>query len=382
MITNFSILNDFLSTADTTKCCIDEKSESALNNIWKDFLVDYTTQCKLIDKPARLSVFVKTSQIDFSHFLDQIDLLKDKHVPCSERCHLKHTDFLAEFSNEICDILISLSTNFYEHFDFNLEVPNWVIDRNIKAMLNQSRIISNLRDKNIDIALIDLLDSYLNCLHQSNSYMLKTWSQYFYLEAISDRLLYFIESPITEDDNLKLIKLLIGYNFNTLEFHEYLLMYLDLSTNSDLPYEDQEFELLEMLKVIGGIRIERKDGYLNEVASILDSTNSYLKRGLDTIANIKGAVSPYYFNAHTTLEELLFLFRVMLQVRLISTKFKTQLYQFIERHIKTERTKIPSAQYIRNTLSTNQEIPKKTVLKVRAWLMMMVSHIDTNFRDR
>jgi len=194
--------------------------------------------------------------------------------------------------------------------------------------------------------------------------------------------------------SIKFIKLLIGYNFNPLVFYEYLLDYIGQVVSDEMPYEEQEMELLGLLRTIENIRLECKEGYNTEVVPILESVSSFIQRELDILVKMKeviaphpqngsrGRISDYYFEVSTTLEELFFLMRVMLEVRFLKTKFKSNLYSFVAKHIRTDRSKNPSAQYMRNIFGPNREVPSRIIRKVRSWLMMMVNYIDANFGNQ
>jgi len=87
------------------------------------------------------------------------------------------------------------------------------------------------------------------------------------------------------------------------------------------------------------------------------------------------------FSVSTTIEELFFLMRVMLDVRFIKTQYKANLYNFVSNHIKTDRSSNPSTQYMRNVFGFNRTVPLRIVKKIRFWLVTMISYIDSNFGD-
>ena len=103
---------------------------------------------------------------------------------------------------------------------------------------------------------------------------------------------------------------------------------------------------------------------------------------LNPVNGKNGKKSSYYFDVSMTLEELFFLLKIMVEVRLIKTKFKSNLYSFVATHIRTERTKTPSEQYMRNIFGPNREVPSRVIRKVRGWLMTIINYIDTHFGDQ
>jgi hypothetical protein len=87
------------------------------------------------------------------------------------------------------------------------------------------------------------------------------------------------------------------------------------------------------------------------------------------------APSKFYFNVAVTLAELMFFFRVMLEVKLIFTKFNSYLYEFISNHIRTAKAENISKKSMRNHFN-NKPFPDRVVQNVRLWLQKMIEHID------
>jgi len=72
----------------------------------------------------------------------------------------------------------------------------------------------------------------------------------------------------------------------------------------------------------------------------------------------------------------------MLESHVIKTKFKSNLYTFTERHIRTARTKKPSPQYMRNIFGPKNDVPARIVKRIRFSLVLLINFIDTNFKDQ
>ncbi|WP_316753288.1 hypothetical protein [Pedobacter gandavensis] len=396
MIGDFIQLNAFtVAAAELGKiCCGEEKyhnEEATIRGIWDEFLVDLEKRIEEQDTYDKLSIFIRIAQSNLTVFADKLYKLYTNLEPCKESCHLEIKDFLYQIAIEVKETLETLYTKYAEHFEMNADIPYWIIYVNKKAIAYQNRIKHNLELRKVEPELIQIVDSYLNCLHVPGDSKIKSWRQFFYLQNLSNDILTYIETSRSETDTLKLIKILIGCNFNPLVFYEFMLDYSVRLVSADMPYEEQEMELLIFLRTIENVRPERKNGYNIEVPSIQESVCSYLQRELATVAKMKdvlmpytingsnGRTSNYYFEVATTIEELFFLMRVMLEVRFIKTKFKANLYSFVSRHIRTDRSKSPSAQYMRNIFGPNKEVPSRIIRKIRGWLMTMINYIDTHF---
>lgn len=396
MIGGFTEIDDFMRAVSALKghCCTGSsylEGETALKLIWAEFLKNLEKQINEQHTIDKLSIFIKIAQNNLTNFADKIYVLYHDAEPCNADCRLPILDFIDQISTEVMRIVSSLQANFSDYFDFDAALPKWVIAHNKKAIPQQKRIVYMLEEKGINPELLQIINTYTKCLYVPDDFIINNWRQFFYLESLTNQLFLFAESPATEDDNLKLIKLLIGHNFNPLVFYEFMLEYLARTVSSEMPYEEQEMELLLLLKTIENIRLECKTGYSTDVQQILKSVCGLISRELVIVSKMKEVVVPYpingangknssyYFDVSTTIEELFFLMRIMMEVRFVKTKFKANLYSFVSRHIRTERTKTPSEQYMRNIFGPNREVPVRVIRKIRSWLMTMVHYIDTNF---
>ncbi|RQO74515.1 hypothetical protein DBR43_03750 [Pedobacter sp. KBW06] len=396
MIGDFIQLNAFtIAVVKLGKiCCRGEEyfnEEATVRIIWDEFLVDLDKRIEEQDTYDKLSIFIKVAQTNLTVFADKLYNLYSNLEPCKESCHLKIKGFLYQIATEVVETIETLNTKYSDLFYLNGDIPYWIIYNNKKAIAYQNRIKHNLELRQVDPELTHILDSHLSGLHIPGNSKIKSWRQFFYLQNLTWGLLAYVESPTSDTDTLKLLKILIGWNFNPLVFYEFMLEYSVQLINADMPYEEQEMELLVFLRTIENIRPERKDGYNIDVPPIQESICSYLQRELATVARMKdvlmpytvnglnGRTSNYYFEVATTIEELFFLVRIMLEVRFIKTKFKANLYSFVARHIRTDRSKSPSTQYMRNVFAPNKEVPSRIIRKIRGWLMTMISYIDTHF---
>lgn len=396
LIADFPILRDFLSQLSSApdSCCINNSTLNKLRTIWDEVLMDFNTKNKELDNNKKTSAFVRNVQHDFSVFIDQLYVQQSRFSPCSNECLINKENQLKDIALEVRRILGYLLRKYPEYFDFNRVVPDWVIVLNHKSVIDFDRIIDNLQTKSIDPELLEIISEYLKCLFIPNKFKMKTWRQYVYLDLLVTELDYFSELPKTHDDNKNLLKLLVGRNFNPIELHDYVIRFFTKILPRDKSYEEQEMELLTLLKVIKQTRIETIDVYNNEAQPIYNSVCDFINGELESIGKMKDVLtsyatesvttgkSNYFFEFCTTIEELIFLTQVMLEVRLIKTKFRSNLYTFISKHIKTERSKNPSTGYMRALDSPKYEFQAKTIRRVRSWLTNMVSYIDENYKNQ
>lgn len=397
MIDVFSQLRSFtevfgkLKKLDFTNGEIENHTD-LLRSIWNGFRNRVEIGIAEQDTSEKLSIFIRYVQNNLLLFSNSIyQIFTSEKV--NDNVH-KLAELLRNIGVEAGVILDFLETNYNEYFDQNAPISLWKVYANSKANSQNSLIIRNFKQRNIDHELVEILEEHLGSLCNTNNTRIKDWRQFNYLTVLAERLLNFVQTPNEEDDTFRLIKLLIGYNFNPLAFYEYMLDFFERKAGNDLPYEDQEIEFLSLQKTIENIRPELKGGYDVDVPPISQSLSDCIRREISVIDRMKsvyfpnyqnskkGTVSNFYFEVPVTLEELFLLNRVMVEVHFIKTRFKSNLYSFVERHIRTSRTKKPSAQYMRNIFGPNKEVPTRVVKKVRMWLAVMISFIDTNFKDQ
>ena len=344
-------------------------------------------------KQEKLTLFVHYIQIKLTTLADSLEN-KEKdsnHQPYEATAHTR--SILDRIRIKIIDILEYLHLNFSSNFDISTNLPLCFFYIGDNAVKEHDLIISALSEKNIDKNLISILEAYLNSFNEPSDFSIKTWHQYDYLINLSDHIRHFSKQLPSGDDTFKLILLLISHNFNSVNFYEFMLHFIEKRTNTHTIYEEQETRLIDLLKVIENLRQENKYGFNPDIPVIRESLSAAIKRELRSIIRLRkvylqdagegeGKSKNFYFEVTGTIEDLLFTLRLLMELGFLKTKFKASLYTFVENHIKTERTKTPSAQYMRNIFSPGQEVSPKIVKKSRSTLMKIVNYIDMHFRDQ
>lgn len=370
------------------------ETENGLKDTWSAFSERLQQRIGEQDTEEKLSVLIKVTQDRLTDFADQVfEYYKGVEVSNTE-LEVRMMKLFKDIENEVVKILEFLKINFSNSFNFNGKVPRWVFYLNKDVLPKKIQIVSGLQSKCVNDDLILVIKDFLDLFDETESYGAKNWHQYVYYTRIVNALCRFVQSPETQDDTSRLIKLLIGYNFNLLTFYEFMLEYHFSFVDQHAPYEEQEIDLLQLLKLVENIRPEIKRGFNPEVQPISESISGSLRRELLHISNMKEIQSPailngtankkswFYFGVATTLEELFFLMKVMVGIRFIKTRSNANLYRFAERHIRTDRSASPSPQYMRNIFSPSWEFSPKVIRKVRSWLMAMITYIDTHFVEQ
>lgn len=361
--------------------------KETLKEHWTTFRSTLDAQLYSVDAGRNLGIVVKTAQ---KRLTDISNTAYEYYQKFSEDPQQKdNAVFLHEFGQELTGIVENLSMNCAEHFDRNKAIPLWIANNNTHIPSFRRRIATLLLDKKVEAELITIVEEYLDCLHLPGDFRVKNWHQYEYLTELCEEVDRFARSKNTTNETLSLIKILIGHNFNSLAFYEYLLRYKNrIAGKDEEPYEEQEMSLLELLEIFEDIRPEREDGYKLDSPNIRESICGSIKRELDIIRqrknilspySIAGRIAPFYFEVTGTVKESFFFIRVMTKTGYMKVKSLSNMFEFAKRHIKFKTTKEPSERYMRNLVGKNQPIPKEIAMKVRNQLAVMMHYIDTYY---
>ncbi|RYG12321.1 MAG: hypothetical protein EOO07_19230 [Chitinophagaceae bacterium] len=160
---------------------------------------------------------------------------------------------------------------------------------------------------------------------------------------------------------------------------------------SDAEFHEQQQDLIYLLKIFQQVRVDAQHLYDPKVQSLklsviesLEAELAYLEQKEKLYTQNFKITSPnepskFYFVVAVTLAELMFFFRILLEVAFIQTKFKSYLYEFVNNHIKTERAENISKKSQRNHFS-NKPFPDRIVQSIRSWLQKMINHIDQHYK--
>jgi hypothetical protein len=303
-------------------------------------------------------------------------------------------------TNEICIFLHQQVVRVLNHMrtyypaDFNLDalLPAHYTEIIQHHSVNEvASLLESLKNTGADEGLLSILKTYLSATGSSERFQIKTWRQLVFQQDVYKGLNQF--SNCTKKDlTLELLKMLIALEFNSIQIYGYFIRYLEKITLGDQEFALQLERLSFLIKSFRQVRVEALTFYDPNAPSlkisVLESVTAevaYVEQKEKIFLQTFKTVSPenstnFYFKVAITLQELMFFFRVALEVTFIATKFKSYLYEFINNHIQTENAENLSKQSMRNHFN-NKLFPDKVVLVVRTWLTKMIEHIDLFYKD-
>ena len=295
---------------------------------------------------------------------------------------------------QIFEVLEHLRVYFKKYFNFNAHLPGRfiLVYKGAYSLLEEVKAALPML-KGADPELIQLLENYIAATDTSERFKIRTWRQWDYFLNTFTLLAAFIKKVPKGETNLELLKIFLCRDFNSIHVYAYFLKYFERITSGDYSFLEQEERLLYLLKVFKQVRVETKELYDPNVQSlkdsVLDSLTAEIKYIEDKEKLVKqafkseagaGKGSRFYFTVMVTLAELMFFFRILLEVGFMQTKFNSYLYEFIGNHIRTQRADNISKKSMRNHFS-NQPFPDRLVQNVRSWLSKMISHIDLYYKS-
>lgn len=303
-------------------------------------------------------------------------------------------------TNEICvflhqqviKVLNHLRTYYPEYFNLDAILPAHYTEIIQHHSFNEiAALMEALKTADVDEPLLSLLKSYLSATGGSERFQIKTWRQLVFQQDVYKGLRLFLTCP-KKDLTLEILKMLISMDFNSIQVYGYFIRYLERITLGDQEFAWQQERLSFLMKSFRQVMIEASTQYDQNApslkVSVLESINAeinYVEQKEKIFLQTFKTVNPenatnFYFKVAITLQELMFFFRVALEVKFIATKFKSYLYEFINNHIQTENAENLSKQSMRNHFN-NKLFPEKVVLIIRTWLLKMIEHIDIYYKD-
>lgn len=392
MLNELSVLNAFVAAYNSPQSS-GNNDVISIKNACASFHDSLEQGISVQDSTEKLALFIRHTQIRLTVLADKAynRFIGNSAADAPDT----RQQLLLETGDSMCQGLHYLHTYFLQYFDLKASIPIWLIRNNHTLLSREKLIVHALQEKQIDPELSIILDGFLDCLQQTNTAGILTWEQFDYLSKITGELEQFLSLPGSENETLRLIRMLIGQNFNAGPFYEFMLSYISRITgHEEAPYEEQIISLLGLLKIFEDIRPESNIAYNMELLPIAESLCAAIRRDVQriekmkeifmpyTIGQAQGKTSSFYFEITATLEELLFMFSVWIALGVVKTRYKAHLFSFIERHIKTERTRNPSPDYMRNLFPLDKGATGTLVRRVRSRFMQAVNYIDTHYSQQ
>jgi hypothetical protein len=365
---------------------IPDELHGVINEDASKMIVRIEEQLFAFKMEADRRAYLNDVQFHLTELADQLlSLSKDEQTSATI------AGLFRKMSERAITVLRHLFDHLVDYLNLEGKLPaGYTSIAHTSAMNRVEKIIKELRSMEINKDLIDLLSAYLVNAGPEQLYPLKTWHQWQYLQETISWLDEFTQHKPAVNAECKLLIQLVARNFNSIRIYAYFLKYIGRITTADKAFQDQQQDLLYLLKVLRQVLVDSRNIYDVHVQPLKDSLIVCLTAELDYVKqrektfvdhykSTTNSPSKFYFTVAVTLAEFMFLVKVWMEINFIQTKFKSYIYEFISNHIHTNRAENLSKKSMRNHIS-NPYLPDRLVINVREWLSKMIAHIDLHYK--
>jgi|GEM_PF-3292518 len=339
---------------------------------------------KLKESPQN---YVPTLQCHLTYIADGGTAF-DRRKPKAEQIN-EFARFLIE---QVYDLIAHLQTYYPDSFDFDANMPSHYQDfLGLPCLNNLVSLEKSLEEKNVDDDLISILKDFFSATNETQRFQIRTWRQFQFRESLFTRITHALANLDGAGANLEILKIMIAYELNSIQVYSFFIKFIEKTALGNTDLEEQEQGLLYLVKLFRQVRVEVKSAFDPDAPSLkgavlesLEAELTYIKQKNEAFLNKFKSAHPdgqnrFYFKVAMTLPELMFFFRILLEIGWMATRFNSYLYEFIAKHIQTERMDQLSKKSMRNHFSS-KPFPDRIVKSVRAWLEKAINHIDTHYK--
>lgn len=345
------------------------------------FLKDLDMECAKIKRAFRYQVvsFENENLVRrYFHFHQEslIDLINTTQGPTRP---FEDGDLVESVVVRLSGLLAYLEDHFPEYFDPDLKMPvvtSKILTEEFNSFAEDLSL--QLKDSNVDIGLIELIKNEIN--HE------------LVVGRISFRMFYYLKflkagfSNLTLEagnETFDLIRLLMRWNFNTDNFFNYMVRYIQWSVQKTTAVNEKLEELAFYLKFanqetsLNGIAFNHLDAPVNiQIADWISQEVQYLKHKQQLLPMSLGAEdavpTDFKLNFDLSVSILAYLFRAFIETGVIQNKNTSELIRFLTKYVKTKRSESISYESLRikyySIENGTKDAVKKTLQSILNWI--------------
>lgn len=288
---------------------------------------------------------------------------------------------------ELNNLLLHLIENYPAYFHRHATAPEAFKDL-YRQRLSQAAtaFLSELRRKGNDKDLFRLLDAYLNSLNKETQFKVETFYQLEYLSDLTVSMHQLLKEEGVHLESQIYKKLLLN-NFNHPDFAYLYIMRVKKEYQQAESYREELLEVATQLRILQQYPSSSrsfnpeaeplKESLIKSFSEEIKYTQQLHELDLHEQSGHGSRPEPkVFFTVSITLEQLLFLFRLLIETGIIIIRRKSDLYDFVHLHIGTEERKAFSRGSLRNAFSSRRQATAK---KIKDVLMEMVRLINQKY---
>lgn len=284
---------------------------------------------------------------------------------------------------QLAGLLVAEAREYGDTFGLGAKVPRSLAVLMLRPMLREwKKMVARLKDTGLDAGVVGVMEGFAIELQES--------------ALVELRILVFIEQltgslskiELAKPDRLdaEVLAVFCYHNFNYLPLIRVLASRYQRDYNLVDSYREEYFAIVAELRVLGPLPVRQCacfDRGVDSLRDILFGVLAHEKNCIRKMMNLnkasyaaKALLRQFYFRISISMEQFLFLFRLMIDKDIVLVGRKADLYEFIHHHVGTAKKDNLSIGNMQNSFSENNRM---TAIRVRAMLQSLITHIDQKY---
>lgn len=276
--------------------------------------------------------------------------------------------------------------NFAYCFNFQMRVPcNLKSAANLILSKEWNRLLPKLKETGIEEELLCVLSNYQDDMlvyPDPSFYELDYW--YSFTRSLSK-----IGLKKEEDIEYNLFSLLCYLNFNYFPLLQLCIKKIQRNYDTVDSYREEYIKITIHLRNLNQFIVKPNYGYNQNAEALRDALCSIMKNEIICIKKLininlktltasgaKFFLQQFYFKISISMEQFLFIFRLMIDNGIVIVKRKADLFEFIHSHVGTANKDSLSIGNMQNTYAENN---RKTAIRVKVLLQSLITQIDQKY---
>lgn len=327
-----------------------------------------------------------------------MDHLQYELIELSEDCNAillsdKKTQIELDFKEyilimlDVINVLLDHLKDHYSYcFNFKMIVP-FRYKQKADLILTKmwEKLIRSFKLAEIDEKLYEVLKGYIlemKTSKKTNFHLLDFW------HGLTHDL-NKINSERADEIERELCRIFCYHNFNYPPLSQYYISILQLDYDAVDNYREEYIKINVEIRRLRQLIIRRGCSYdadsieLREVlCHTLENELLCIKKLINMNKKIfegsgtKYFLHQFYFKISISMEQFLFIFRLLIDKGIVLVKRKADLYEFIHAHVGTVKKDNLSIGNMQNTYAENNRV---TAIKVKALLQSLIKQIDEKY---
>ncbi|MFC3362426.1 hypothetical protein ACFOG5_04460 [Pedobacter fastidiosus] len=286
----------------------------------------------------------------------------------------------------INNIFDHLKDHYNYCFNFKMVVPVRYKQKTDLTLIKISdKLIQSFKSAGIDEGLCEILKGYF--LEMKNTKKTSFHLLDFWYALIHD--LNKVSSESIDENELDLRRVFCYHNFNYPPLIQYYISRLQLDYNEVDNYREEYIKITVEIRKLRQLIIRRRYSYDSDAVELREVLCHTLENELVCIKKLinmnkkifegsgtKYFLQQFYFKISISMEQFLFIFRLLIDKGIVLVKRKADLYEFIHAHVGTAKKENLSIGNMQNTYAENNRV---TAIKVKALLQSLIKQIDEKY---